>query len=266
MAICWNLHDLPKSIQVSERLPWSPLLSPAIYATSSHNIHSGLFLLKFLQPKTKTSTVTGLGTGTRSDHKLKKYYAPGCYHAHSRFPSPKFSEKKQNGKTGKIRTWKFWLSQDHLESYRFCLGHGRGEAVTSTRKLHETGVYSHCDIHMFMRLREGGYHTDKSLENRLSSIESPAITERSALAVTINVWMRQFPSMCGRNLKTEVIRGYGLNASEAASQLIATQNIAKGDMIAEFSKTATLWTSNNVYEFQALVDAMNHNPCTRNTF
>jgi len=44
--------------------------------------------------------------------------------------------------------------------------------------------------------------------------------------------------------KTEVIRGYRLNASGA--KLIATRDIAKGDVVAVFGKTATLWTSKHV--------------------
>ena len=61
--------------------------------------------------------------------------------------------------------------------------------------------------------------------------------------------------------KTEVIRGYGLNTSEA--ELSATQDIAKGDVVAVFGKTATLWTSSDVHEFQVLVDATNDDPCAR---
>ena len=64
--------------------------------------------------------------------------------------------------------------------------------------------------------------------------------------------------------KTEVIRGYGLNASEA--ELIATQDIAKGDVVAVFGKTATLWTSSDVHEFQVLVDETNDDPCARDKF
>jgi len=59
--------------------------------------------------------------------------------------------------------------------------------------------------------------------------------------------------------KTEVIGSYGLNASGA--ELIATRDIAKGDVIAVFGKTVTLWTSKDVHEFQALVDATNNDPC-----
>jgi len=58
--------------------------------------------------------------------------------------------------------------------------------------------------------------------------------------------------------KTEVIRGYGLNASGA--ELIATRDIAKGEVAAVFGKTATLWTSKEVNEFQALVDVTNYDP------
>jgi len=58
--------------------------------------------------------------------------------------------------------------------------------------------------------------------------------------------------------KTEVIRGYGLNASGA--ELIATRDIGKGDVGAVFGKTATLWTSKDVHEFQSLIDATNNNP------
>jgi len=66
--------------------------------------------------------------------------------------------------------------------------------------------------------------------------------------------------MCGR--KTEEIRGYGLKAS--GTELIVTRDIAKGDVVAVFGKTATLWTSKNVHEFQALVDATNNDPCGTN--
>jgi len=59
--------------------------------------------------------------------------------------------------------------------------------------------------------------------------------------------------------KTEVIRGYGLNASGA--ELIATRDIAKGDVVAVFGKAATLWTSKEGHEFQELVDATNDDPC-----
>jgi len=59
--------------------------------------------------------------------------------------------------------------------------------------------------------------------------------------------------------KIESIRGYGLNASGA--ELIATRDIVKGDVVAVFGKTVTLWTSKDVHEFQALVDAMNNDPC-----
>ena len=52
---------------------------------------------------------------------------------------------------------KLQLSQDHLEACPFCWGCGREEVVTvtSTKKLHEVGVRSHCEIHMLMRLRRG---------------------------------------------------------------------------------------------------------------
>ena len=61
-----------------------------------------------------------------------------------------------------------------------------------------------------------------------------------------------------------MIRGYRLNASGA--ELIATRDIAKGDAVTVFGKTATLWpgTSNDVHEFQALVDVTNNDPCGRN--
>ena len=59
-----------------------------------------------------------------------------------------------------------------------------------------------------------------------------------------------------------VTRGYGLNASGA--ELIATRNIAKGDVVAVFGKIATLWKSKDVHEFQALADATNNDPCGRN--
>jgi len=49
------------------------------------------------------------------------------------------------------------------------------------------------------------------------------------------------------NGEKEVIRDYRLDASEA--ELITTQDIAKGDMVTVFGKTATLWTSNDVREF-----------------
>jgi len=42
------------------------------------------------------------------------------------------------------------------------------------KKLHKVGVHSHCEIYMLMRL-EGGWRANEGLENRLSSIESPAI-------------------------------------------------------------------------------------------
>ena len=60
---------------------------------------------------------------------------------------------------------------------------------------------------------------------------------------------------------TEVIRGYGLNVSGV--ELIATRDIAKGDVVAVFGKTATLWTSKDVHEFQALVDVTNNDLCFR---
>ena len=56
-----------------------------------------------------------------------------------------------------------------------------------------------------------------------------------------------------------VTRGYGLNASGA--ELIATRNIAKGDVVAVFGKIATLWTSTEVHEFQELIDATSDDPC-----
>jgi len=59
--------------------------------------------------------------------------------------------------------------------------------------------------------------------------------------------------------KAEVIRGYGLNASGA--ELIATRDIARGDVVAVFGKTATLRTSKDVHECQELVDATNDDPC-----
>jgi len=71
---------------------------------------------------------------------------------------------------------------------------------------------------------------------------------------------------CGNSLqcvegKTKVIRGCGLNAS--GDELIETRDIAKGDVVAVFGKTATLWTSNlkDVHEFEALVDVTNNDPC-----
>jgi len=64
--------------------------------------------------------------------------------------------------------------------------------------------------------------------------------------------------------KTEVVRGYGLNASGA--ELIATRDIAKGDVVAVFGKTATLWTSKDVHDFQELVDAKNDDSCARDKF
>jgi len=62
--------------------------------------------------------------------------------------------------------------------------------------------------------------------------------------------------------KTEVIRGYELNVSGV--ELIATRDIARGDVVAVFGKTATLWTSKDVHEFQELVDARNDDPCGTN--
>jgi len=59
--------------------------------------------------------------------------------------------------------------------------------------------------------------------------------------------------------KTKLIRGYGLNASGA--ELMATRDVAKEAVVAVFGKTATLWTSKDVYEFQALVDVTNNDPC-----
>ena len=55
----------------------------------------------------------------------------------------------------------FQLLQDHLEACRFCWGCGREEAITST---HEVGIHSHCEIHMLMRLREGGASRRKPRE------------------------------------------------------------------------------------------------------
>ena len=51
-------------------------------------------------------------------------------------------------------------------------------------------------------------------------------------------------SIQGVEEKTEAIRGYGLNTSGA--ELIAAQDISKGDVVAVFGKTATLWTSKDV--------------------
>ena len=66
---------------------------------------------------------------------------------------------------------------------------------------------------------------------------------------------------CG-NFLHEIIRGYGLDASGA--ELIATRDIAKGDVVAVFGKTVTLWTSKEGHEFQELVDATNDDPCGTN--
>ena len=66
------------------------------------------------------------------------------------------------------------------------------------------------------------------------------------------------------NGEKEVIRDYRLDASEA--ELITTQDIAKGDVVAVFGKIATLWKSKDVHEFQALADATNNDPCALDKF
>ena len=71
---------------------------------------------------------------------------------------------------------------------------------------------------------------------------------------------------CGNSLqgveeKTEIIRGYGLNASGA--ELIATRDIANGDVVAVFGKTAMMWTSKEMHESQELVDETNDDPCDK---
>ena len=152
----------------------------------------------------------------------------------------------------------FQLSQDHLEACLFCWGCGREEAVTSTKNLHEVGIHSHCEIHMLIRLRGGVARRQKPfLENGLGSTKRPAM--RRGLRLPCPPTCR-----CGNSLqavegKKEVIRGCGLNASGA--ELITTRDIAKGDMVAIFGKTATLWTSKEVHEFQKLIDATNDDPC-----
>jgi len=49
--------------------------------------------------------------------------------------------------------------------------------------------------------------------------------------------------------------------AESGAELIATRDVAKGDVVAVFGKTATLWTSTEVHEFQELIDATNDDPC-----
>jgi len=61
--------------------------------------------------------------------------------------------------------------------------------------------------------------------------------------------------------KTEIIRGYGLNASGA--ELIATRDIANGDVVAVFGKTAMMWTSKETHESQELVDETNDDSCDK---
>jgi len=136
----------------------------------------------------------------------------------------------------------FQLSQDHLEACRFCWGCDREEALTSTKKLHEVGVHSHCEIHMLMRL-QGGVASRRQPREQVAFNREPCHLRR-----VLHLLCPQ-TCECGNSLqcmegKTEVIRGYRLNASGA--KLIATRDIAKGDVVAVFGKTATLWTSKHV--------------------
>jgi len=152
---------------------------------------------------------------------------------------------------------KFQLLQDDLEACRFCWCCSREEAVTSMKNLHEVGIHSYCEIHMLMRLREGMASRRKPRE-RVEFNQEPCHIRRG-------LHLLHPPTCrCGNFLqcvegKTEVIRGFGPNASGA--ELIATRDIARGDVVAVFCKTATLWTSMDVHEFQALVDATNNDPC-----
>ena len=71
----------------------------------------------------------------------------------------------------------FQLSQDHLEACRFCWGCGREEAVTSTNKLHEVGIHSHCGIHMLMHLR-GGVASRRKPRERVDFNQEPCHIQR----------------------------------------------------------------------------------------
>jgi len=83
----------------------------------------------------------------------------------------------------------------------------------------------------------GGVASRPKAENGLSSIKSPAIYGR--------VYTCCAHQRVDVAISFKVIRGYGLNASRA--ELITTRDIAKGDVVAVFGKTATLWTSKEVH-------------------
>ena len=131
------------------------------------------------------------------------------------------------------------------------------EAVTSTKKLHEVGIHSHCEIHMLMRLR-GGVASRRKPREQVEFNQEPCHI-RQSLHLLCPPTCRCGNSLQAVEEKAEVIRGYGLNASGA--ELIATRDIARGDVVAVFGKTATLRTSKDVHECQELVDATNDDPC-----
>jgi len=90
----------------------------------------------------------------------------------------------------------FQLSQDHLESCRFCWGCGREEAVTSTKNLREVGILSHCEIHMLMRLR-GGVASRRKPRERVDFNQEPCHIRRGLhllcpptcrCGIPFNVW------------------------------------------------------------------------------